>query len=561
MNRKVCFFALFFCAASYCGTAQPLHNPLDLPPVLSGNFGEFRANHLHSGIDFKTQGREGKPVRAVQDGYVSRIVVSPWGYGNAIYLTHPDDSIITVYAHLQRFADELARYVKTQQYAAERFQIDLSFTPGRFVFKQGDIIGYSGNSGSSAGPHLHYEIRDTRTGETLDPLPFHETGIKDTRPPKLHSLMICPAEGLGVVNGTPKKHILQPVTDKSGNIALKEKIEAWGRIGFAVHANDYMDNTHNVYGIKEIVMSVDDEEVFRSHLDRFSFDESRYINAWIDYETWIAQKKFYTKTFVEQGNHLQFIAAQNRGFVTINEARTYTIRFLLTDGAGNTSAYTVHVTGKEQAIPAPDTEGRVPFYYRGDNRFATKGIRLLVPDGGVYRHFYFRYEAQDHPVLQTPVHVLHDKPVALHRPAQLSLRLQRDDADNKQQYGIVRLQNGQLNWMGGVYRDGWIDIEISELGSYAVDVDSVAPQITAVDSAYWTASQTIAFRITDNLSGVHAWHATIDGAYALFALDGKRNLISCAFDPERHKRGKHTLQLAVSDTCGNKSVYETTFEW
>jgi hypothetical protein len=557
----ICFAALVW-GLGHCVTAQPLRNPFDFPIVLSGNFGEFRPNHLHSGLDFKTQQREGWPVHAVLDGYVSRIAVSPWGYGNVIYMTH-GDSLVTVYAHLQRFADSLAAHVKARQYEAERFQVDLNLPPGQFVFNRGDVIGYSGNSGSSGGPHLHFEVRDARTGDVLDPLPFYSDRIKDTRPPGLQSLTVYPSEGLGVVNGSPKKLQLQPAVAKDGSISFRHVPEAWGRIGFAVNVDDYMDGASNVYGVKEIVMSVDGSEVFRSCLDRFSFDESRCINAWTDYEEWVEKRRFHTKTFVEQGNRFRFIAGKNRGFVTVDEPRTYRIDFCLTDAFGNTCRFGLDVKGKEQPVPAPDTEGTTLFHRWSDNHFGAKGIRLLVPRRSLYGgSLYFRYAAEADSNGVADMHVLHDRPAALHRPAQLSLRLRRDDAADSRQYGIVSVRNGRPGWVGGVYRDGWMDAEISELGNvYTIRVDSVAPVITPVAPERWTASQTVAFRLTDNLSGVDTWRATIDGEYALFAMDGKKSLISYAFDPERLQRGTHVLLLTVADACGNRSVYETVFEW
>jgi hypothetical protein len=540
-----------------CCDAQQLRNPFDFPIVLSGNFGELRPNHLHSGIDFKTQQQEGKPVHAVQAGYVSRVAVSPWGYGNVIYMTHPDDSLITVYAHLQKFETKLARYVKARQYETESFQVDLTLPPGQFEFAPGDVIAYSGNSGSSAGPHLHYEIRDARTGDPLDPLPYYQDRITDTRPPKPQAILVCPVEGMGVAAGSAARRQLRPLTAKDGSITFGAPLEAWGKIGFAINADDYMDGAANVYGVKEIIMSVDGDETFHSRIDRFPLTETRYINAWIDYETWIEQKHFYTKTFVEQGNRLPFITSKNRGYVTIDQPRTYRIDFQLTDAFDNTCRFTLHLTGKEQPIPAPDTDGAVPFYRRGDNHFGAKGIRLLLPDGSLFSHLYFRYSATPDTAAPAARHRLHDRPVALYHPAHLSLHLQNDTLTDKRQYGIVALHAGRAAWIGGLYRDGWIEADISELGlDYTVRIDSVAPRITPLNQT----AQTLAFRLTDNLSGVNTWHATIDGAFALFALDGKKALLTHTFDPERLRRGKHTLHLTVADACGNQSVYETEFE-
>ncbi|MDR3195050.1 MAG: M23 family metallopeptidase, partial [Tannerella sp.] len=263
MWHKIIYLAFLPVAGVSLAEAQGLRNPLDVaPPYLSGNFGELRANHFHSGIDFKTQGEEGKSVHAVRDGYVCRIAVSPWGYGNVIYLAHPGDSIKTVYGHLQRFAGKIADYVKEEQYAAERFSVDLTPAPEQFPVSRGDLVAFSGNTGGSGGPHLHFEVRDLQTDDPVDPLPFYEGRIGDTRPPGVRAVTVHPVEGQGAVNRSMQKTVVH----RSGASAPDEPIEAWGKIGFSIRTDDRMDGTTNVYGVKEISMSVDGEELFYSFL-------------------------------------------------------------------------------------------------------------------------------------------------------------------------------------------------------------------------------------------------------------------------------------------------------
>jgi hypothetical protein len=536
--------------------AQTLRNPFDFPALLSGNFGELRSNHFHSGIDFKTQGEEGKAIHAVQDGYISRIFVSPWGYGNALYLVHPDHTM-TVYGHLQRFNDSIAYYVKEQQYEQEQFRVDLALTPEQFPVKQGDIIGYSGNSGSSGGPHLHFEVRDT-TDEPMDPLPFFETLIKDSRPPTAQAVMIYPVEGQGSVNNSSQRLRLQAV-NAQGRQTVKGKIEAWGKIAFGINVDDFMDQTTNVYGVKELTMSVDGVEMFNSYLDRFSFDETRYLNTFVDYETWCGMRSFFTKTFVSPGNRLRFITSKNRGLVTINEKRPYRIDFRLADAFGNTGELSLEVIGKEQIILPPDTAGATLFYWNVENRFGAKGIRLSVPKGSLYENLYFRHKTMEDTTLFSAIHQLHDKPVALHKPANLSLFLAQDTLPEKRQYGIISINRKKYTWIGGTYRDGWMDAEIRELGNYAVAQDTIPPKIMPVDSVHWMTDQKIAFRLTDDLSGISAYRGEIDGNYALFEMDGKKSLIWYIFDNKRLMRGEHTLILVVTDHCGNRSEYKTKF--
>lgn len=554
---KIILLSLLVCCQTL--TAQQLRKPMDHPILLSGNFGELRSNHFHSGIDFKTQGVEGKPIHSVKDGYVSRISVSPWGYGNGLYITHPDGTT-TVYGHLQKFSKKITAYIKEKQYTQESFNVNLMLTPDELPVKEGELVALSGNTGSSGGPHLHFEIRDTETEETIDPIEYYKDLIQDTRPPKIQGIMVYPMQGKGVVNGSRRKLELKPVTAKNGKQTLTGKIEAWGEIGLAVKAYDYMDNTSNIYGVKDITLTAGNQVIFRSHLDRFAFHETRYLNSLTDFEEWKEHRSFYIKSFVEPGNRLRFIESLDRGILTIDEPRTYHLTYRLADTFGNTTTLSIRVEGKEQPIPQVDTENTELFHWWSDNRFGAKGIRLTIPKGNLYDDLYFRYSAKEDSTALGATHRLHNKPVALHKSAKLSLRLQTDTLENKRQYGIVRLQNGRRSWSGGVYRNGWIDTDIRELGSYTVGQDRVPPTITPLNPATWVSKQAIAFRLSDNLSGVQTYRGEIDGQFVLFEMNSK-SVITYKFDKERLARGKHTLKLTVDDACGNQSTYTYPFTW
>lgn len=539
--------------------AQQLRKPMDILVLLSGNFGELRSNHFHSGIDFKTQGVEGKPIHSVQDGYVSRISVSPWGYGNGLYITHPDGTT-TVYGHLQKFSQKITAYLKEKQYEQESFNVNLSLAPDELPVKEGELVALSGNTGSSGGPHLHFEVRDTETEEPMDPIEYYKDLIKDTQAPKIQGIMVYSMPGKGVVNGSRRKLELKPVTAKNGKQTLTGKIEAWGEIGLAVKGYDYMDNTSNIYGIKDITLTADSQIIFHSNLDRFAFNESRYLNSFTDFEEWKEHRSFYIKSFVDPGNRLRFIESLNRGILTIDELRTYHLTYQLADAFGNTTQLSIRIEGKEQPIPEIDTENTELFHWWSDNRFGAKGIRLTIPKGNLYDDLYFHYSVKEDSAALGATHILHNKPVAFHKSAKLSLRLQTDTLDNKQQYGIVRLQNGRRSWTGGVYRNGWVDADIKEMGSYTLGQDLVPPTITPLNPATWVSKQAIALRLSDNLSGVQTYRGEIDGQYVLFEMNSK-SVITYHFDKERLARGKHTLKLVVTDACGNQSTYTYPFTW
>lgn len=554
---KIYLFILMLCAPSVF--SQSLRNPLDLPILLSGNFGELRSNHFHSGIDFKTQGAEGKPVHAVQEGYVSRISVSPWGYGNGLYLTHPDGTT-TVYGHLQRFSKKIAAYVKQQQYEQESFQVNLFPTPDLLPVEKGEVIALSGNTGSSGGPHLHFEVRDTETEEVLDPIEFFKDRITDTRSPQIQGVLVCPIAGKGVVNGSFKPLELKPAASKNGAKTFAGQIYAWGEIGLAVKAYDYMDQTSNIYGVKEIILQADSQVIFHSNLDRFAFDETRYLNTFTDYPEWKNRRSFYIRSFTEPGNRLRFIETKDRGILTIDQLRTYHLTYKLTDAFGNTTRLSIRIEGKEQPIPQPDTTHCEPFHWGSDNRFGAKGIRLTIPRGNLYNDLYFQYTVKEDSTALAATHILHNQPVPLHKAAYLSLRLQTDTLENKRQYGLIRLQNGRRSWTGGTYRNGWIDGTIKEFGTYTIGQDTHAPTITPLQPSNWISKQTFVFRLSDNLSGVQTYRGEIDGAFVLFEMNSK-SVITYRFDKERLQRGKHVLHLTVTDAAGNESTYTHPFTW
>lgn len=556
MNRLY-ISLLLLCAQITWG--QELRQPFDFPILLSGNFGELRSNHFHSGIDFKTQGVEGKPVHAVKAGYVSRISVSPWGYGNGLYLTHPDGTT-TVYGHLQRFSQKIADYVKEQQYAQESFQVNLYPDPGLFPVERGEIIALSGNTGSSGGPHLHFEVRDTETEEVMDPIPYFADRITDTHPPKIQGILVCPMEGKGVVNGQGRKTELKIVTAKDGSQTLNGTIHAWGEIGLAVKANDYMDNTNNIYGVRDIRLSVDGLVIYQSDLDRFTFDETRFLNTFTDYAEWKKHRSYYVRSYVEPGNRLRFIECLNRGILVIDETRTYQLTYTLSDAFGNSTRFSFQIKGEEQPIPETDTEGTEPFHWGSDNRFGAKAIRLSIPKGNLYSDLNFNYQVIEDSTALAAIHLLHDEPVALHEACSLSLRLQTDTLENKSQYGIVRKQNERLYWIGGTYRNGWIDGNIKELGTYTIAQDTKAPVITPLNADKWIGKRQFKFRLSDNLSGVKSYRGEIDGQFALFEMNS-RSVITYTFDKERLTHGKHTLHLSVTDAAGNESAYTYPFVW
>lgn len=518
--------------------------PFDFPLLLSGNFGELRSNHFHGGVDFKTQGVVGKPIHNIADGYVSRVTVTPGGYGQAVYMVH-DNGYTSVHGHVLKFAPQIAEAVEAYQYAHETFAVDLTFEPDRFRFSQGEVFAWSGNEGYSFGPHLHMEIRRTDTGEYIDPLPFFMDRVKDTTPPRATHIMLYPQRGRGVVNGSQKKQRFA--------LSQMKPIEAWGEVAAGIKAFDYMDGTANNYGVRSVVLTVDSVEVFRSTVDGFLPDENRMINAWTDYEEYVTKGSWFMRSQVLPGNRWRMLEAdENGGVVHIDEERDYHFQYELTDLYGNSRTCRFVVKGKPQPVEPWTPQGEFFFRWEADNLLQEEGIELSVPAGNLYDDVLLNYDAKVDTADISYVHRLHDVPVPLHEGGLLKIGVHRFPVTDMSKYYVAQLKTGRKASVGGYFENGWMHARIRELGTYTVAVDTIPPRVVPLDKAQWR-SGNIRFKITDAETGIKDYKVYIDGKFALFAFSSKNARLGMKH-PERLKRGvPHEMEVVITDHCGNET--------
>lgn len=525
--------------------------PFDFPLTLSGNFGELRSNHFHGGLDFKTQGVVGKPVRNIADGYVSRVTVTPGGYGQAVYMVH-DNGYTSVHGHLLRFDPAIARVVEDYQYENETFEVDLTFEPDRFRFSQGEVFAWSGNEGYSFGPHLHMEIRRTDTGEYIDPLQFYLDKIKDTTPPRATHIMLYPQRGKGVLNGSQEK-LSFPLA------AMNKPLEAWGAIAAGIKAYDYMDGTHNNYGVRSVVLYVDSTEVFRSTVDGFLPDENRAINAWTDYEEYVTRTSWFMRSQVLPGNPWRMLEAnEDGGVVTIDEERDYRFRYVLTDLYGNSKDYSFVVRGKQQPIAPWKPEGKNLLRWNKDNMVWDLGLELTIPQGRLYDDVELNYRLLVDSTAVSYQYQLHDRPVPLHEPCSLKIGVHKFPVTDMSKYYVVQLKNGKKASRGGRFENGYMHATVSELGTFAVTIDTIAPRVVPLNRNAWK-NGNIQFKITDAETGIKSYKVYIDGAFALFTFSSKNARLKLKH-PNRLKKGiPHELTVEVTDYCGNQARESYTF--
>lgn len=542
--------------------AQQYRNPLTIAPALSGNFGELRNNHFHSGVDFKTEQVVNKPVVAVDDGYVSRISVSPGGYGMALYIDHPATSHTSVYGHLNSFSPQIAAYVEEQQYKLERFSVNLYPDEELLPVKRGEQIALSGNRGSSGGPHLHFEIRDSKSQDPLDVLEY-VAPVPDTRKPELRGIAFYPVAGRGVINGHSTPLRMNVSRDRSGNpLPLARSITAWGEIGVGVKAYDRMNGQSNIYGVKHIRLFVDGALQFSSTINRFSFEKTRMLNTLIDFEEWRERRSFYMKSFIEPGNTLPIYSARERGYIHIDEERDYQLRYELEDHYGNRVNYAFTVKGAPREIP-PKPHCDLFMGWNLDNIYIDLGISLFIPAGNLYSDICFTHSRSKKSDYFSDLHRVNNSPVPLQKSAALRIMLQSDTLQQKENYGIVRISdNGSESWVGGDYRHGGITAAIRELGgSYAVTADTQAPLITPLSPGSWNAQRSIRLRLRDNKSGVASFRGEINGSFVLFTHDSKSTVYTYRYDKERlPEDGPLELRFIAVDNAGNSSEYSYTLQ-
>ena len=560
--------------------------PFDFPLFLSGNFGELRSNHFHGGLDFKTQSVTGKPLLAIADGYISKVTVTPGGYGNAIYITH-DNGYTSVHGHLDRFLPEIARLVREKQYKNRSFVATLEFAPDEYRVRKGEVVAYAGNTGYSFGPHLHMEIRTTDTNEPIDPLPFYKDKITDNIPPRATHIMLYGAKDKGRVTfaGDSKEvkemdgkiifkaraseqessplELLQQAQPRLNHVnsqfSILNFLTAWGRIGTAISANDYMDGTTNNYGVRYVRLYVDGRLVSHSDVGRFSFDEDLLINSWTDYAVQRGTGRWYMRSTIAENNELRMLHAdEDRGWVTIDEERDYHFRYELEDLYGNTSTYRFIVRGRRMDLPC-----RIPNYlFRMDasraNRFHAGGFELWLPERALFEDVELDYDVQDSDTDQAAHYRLAATRVPLRQSAEITLPvLPRGDVDAKKLY-VARVDGKQRTYCGGTYKYGSITANIKELSTYTVCADTVAPTITPIGESTWKKRGVIAFRIADAETGIRSYRGKIDGRWVLFQYSSKNARLWCDLKAEGIGPGRHEIEIEVEDMRRNVRTLTTS---
>jgi hypothetical protein len=569
--KKLTLLALLICSlilppGSVAQSRYPknyFRSPVDFPIRLAGGFGDVRKNHFHSGIDVRTGGEEGKPIYAIADGTVSRVFVSSGGFGKALYITHPN-GYTSVYGHLKKFNGGVAAWTREQQYSKESFALDASPEAGTLKVKKGDIVAYSGNSGMSEGPHLHFEMRDASSQEIINPMLFGFP-FGDSEPPKIYNVRIYPFDGNAMVNFTGNALTL-PVTGSGNDCRMnsKDTVKVSGNIIFGIQALDYGSDTGSRDGIASIELFVDTVCCFSQKIERFAFSETRYANSELDYPQLMKNGQRIMRSYIAPNNKLSMYGrTTNRGIVNFYDARAHKVVYVVKDAFGNTSRLTFWVRSHPPApigIAGMKTPKGTLLTCGKANTFTAGGIVFDLPADALYEDLDFIYTSSA-PVRGScsPVHHLQSDLVPLHSSCNLSISAEGVPKALLNKALVVRVNdNNSFSGRSSKLENNYLKAQIREFGEYTVAVDTTPPVIRPVNvspNRNVSKQQNLSLKISDNLSGIQTYRGTLDGKWILMDFDAKSSLLVYTFD-DRIRPGKNNFRLVVRDAVGNETVYQ-----
>ena len=531
-------------------------DPLDINLVLAGTFAELRANHFHSGLDIKTQQREGLKVYACADGFVSRIKISHGGYGKALYITHPN-GYTTVYAHLQKFAPKIEAYIKEHQYGQESYEIEVFPGAVELLVKQGDVVAYSGNSGGSEGPHLHFEIRDNEE-RPINPMLFG-IDIKDTTKPIIKEVYAYPISDDAHINRTNEMCKLRLIPQQNGDYTV-ENITAFGTIGFGIVSTDRQDLAANNNGLYDIESFFNGQPNFEIEFSRFSFAETSHLNRYIDYGVYKTKKQRIQKLFVEKNNPLSLYRnLDNNGFLRIEDSTTSVYKIRVKDYKNNDCWLTLNIKGMKAADIKKKETPKSNYYIYADQTTTLSKDNVTVT---IYPNTFYDDFPTDFEVKSDTVFINEDV-----YPMQKSMSIaydvsQYDEQDKKQLYVAELVGYYKKPYYTSTKHEGNKIIGLTKyLGTYALVKDSIPPSITPnnFDDGKWLSKyRYLQLKVDDKESGISSYRATVNGKWILMEYDYKKKMLTYDFNDSRTST-ENKLKVIVTDNVGNSTTFEATF--
>ena len=510
--------------------------PVKIPLKLSGNFGELRSSGFHSGIDIKTLGKEGVEIKSIDDGYISRISISLSGFGKAIYVTHPN-GYTSVYAHLSRFNEKIEKLIRAHQYQKKSFVINKFFKKNEFVISKNDIIGFSGNTGSSFGPHLHFEIRKSLENLPINPLRFGYP-IDDTIPPTIRGLFLYK---IGEKFNNRKAINIKKI---SSNTFQSEPIKSNGSFGFGVISDDRQNKSYNINGTYNYKLIKNDSTEFEIVFDNFSFDEKEYQMKLMDYGYYVDKKSRLIKVFNEYGLITNFIKSKNSGIIDVVENDSIKIKIILSDYANNKTQVNVNIIGTKDSLD----------YYYDDfsdfNSFVKNSKDFNFYENGaevkIEKNTFNNDTFLDISYLSDTLYIINPKVYAF---KDIEISMPQKVQNSKQTY-IAREDNeGNKIFAGHTRIDRKFKFKTNNLGKFYEDIDSIAPTVKQLNR-----KNKISFQIKDEETGIKKYDVFINGNWYLFEYEPKRNEIFCSLNGLEIFEKEINIKVVVEDLVGNRKT-------
>ncbi len=553
------YILIFLCSLVNYGQNYPkddFETPLKIPIIFAGTFGELRSHHFHSGVDIKTQQKEGFPVYAPADGYVYRIKVKQYGYGKALYVRHYN-GYSTVYGHLSRYNDTIQAYVKSVQYKKKSYSFNEYLKADKFPIKKGEIIAYTGDTGGTGGPHLHYEVRDSKTEKVINPMHFGIT-TPDTKTPVIQRLMVYPLTQNAQINGLSNQQVL-PLNQTEIGVYTTNPITANGLIGFGVSAYDSQDLATNRNGIYSLEMKVNGHRVYYHDLETFSFAETKYLNLLIDYETYKVDKIRYQKTHKVENNKLSIYKdLVNDGKIMVEPQKDYTIEIIVKDFHQNTSVVSIPVKGIEGTpiLIEKDTTA-YKINYQKFAKFEQNNVSVAFPKHTFYKDVYLDFKvAHDTVYVHKPILPLDKQYTLTFDTAHLS------DFQKEKSY-IADVSNPKYPYyVSTVKKPNKMFTTLNNLGTFTLKYDENPPTVRAINfkEGQWiSANKTLKVKIEDKESGIKDYRATLDNQWILMEYNHKKGILTYDFSDKSLVDSKHTFKIEVSDNVGNTATLSVNF--
>ncbi|MDR1005664.1 MAG: M23 family metallopeptidase [Bacteroidales bacterium] len=517
---------------------------LNIPLYPSASFGEIRPNHFHSGIDIRTNERTGYPVFSPADGYISRIKVQASGGGKNLYVNHPN-GYTTVYMHLERYAPEIEQYLKEYQYSHHRYEVDINLSPDKIKVKRGQTIGYTGNTGGSGGPHLHYEIRTTSNQETINPLLF-SFPINDTIPPFFANIMVKGDDYISV------KRPYDTVIAKGNEFYI------------CIEGYDKAQNSTNRLGVYSTEVFCDNELMYRCNISKFLFSQTRDVNAITDFRAYIEQGRTMLMTKKLRKNNFPSLYYKENGILKAYSSHIYTIRCIQKDFFGNQSDFVFFLKAVWSDVSLNSNDSGTTLFDCEDENvytFADKST-IKVPKGALYDDYIVSDKAKYD--FKTSYYIPKSNLIPLKKSISVSLNAAKIPQHLRSKALITR--NGSS--IGGSSQGNFIQTTSSAFGRFAIAIDTISPLISPqnfTDKRRLSPDQmTLSLKITDKLSDIATYNGWLNGRWILFEYDKKRSVITFDLhelfidDPVLLNDGKNVLKVEVADKKGNITTAEYT---